>query len=75
MEPPFQKWYAIVDGGCWCLGQHISREDAEKDAITTFNVHHSKADFLGITREEMERLLRSGDATLASLGLLNPGLA
>jgi hypothetical protein len=30
MEAPFKHWYAIAGVGCWYIGCHINKEDAEK---------------------------------------------
>ena len=53
-NPPFNHWYAIVDGGCWYVGYHITREDAEKQAIRECNVHHSKAGYCIVNRPVLE---------------------
>jgi hypothetical protein len=45
MEAPFKNWYAIVNCGCWYVGMHISKDDAEEEAIRVFNVHHSKGGY------------------------------
>ena len=47
---PFKHWYAIVDGGCWYVGHHINRDDAQAQAIKELNVHHSKAGYVVVDR-------------------------
>lgn len=54
MEAPFKHWYAIAGVGCWYIGCHINREDAEEKAIRQFNVHHSKTGYCIVDREVLE---------------------
>ncbi len=42
---PFKHWYAIVNYGCWYLGIHITKEEAEEEAIRVFNVQLSKGGY------------------------------
>lgn len=51
---PFKHWYAIVDGGCWYVGYHINRENAQEQAIDQFNVHFSKAGYCIVDRDVLE---------------------
>lgn len=46
MAKTFKHYYAIVDGGCWYVGFHLNKEDAERQAINTCNVHHSKVGYI-----------------------------
>lgn len=45
MEVPFKNWYAIVSYRCWYVGMHITKEEAEEEAIRSFNVQLSKGDY------------------------------
>lgn len=51
---PFKHWYAIVNYGCWYVGYHINKEDAEKQAIKEFHVQLSKAGYCIVPREVLE---------------------
>ena len=64
MEAPFKHWYAIVDGGCWYIGNHINRSDAKEQAIKELNVHHSKAGYCIVNREVLEIIFDSIQSSL-----------
>lgn len=58
MTKTFQHYYAIVDGGCWYIGFHLNREDAEKQAINELNVYHSKVGYCIVDRECLELIFK-----------------
>ena len=45
METPFQHWYAIVSYRCWYVGMHITKQEAEEEAIRVFNVQLSQGGY------------------------------
>ena len=53
-NPPFKHWYAIVNYGCWYLGIHITKEEAEEEAIRVFHVQLSKGGYCIVSREVLE---------------------
>ena len=53
-NPPFKHWYAIVSYGCWYVGYHITKEDAEKQAIREFHVQLSKGGYCIQSREVLQ---------------------
>ena len=59
MEAPFNHWYAIAGVGCWYIGCHINREDAEKQAIRELNVHHSKTGYCIVNKQVLESIYNS----------------
>jgi hypothetical protein len=54
----FKHYYAIVDGGCWYIGFHLNREDAEKQAIDELNIHHSKVGYCIVDRDCLELICK-----------------
>jgi hypothetical protein len=59
MEAPFKDWYAIAGVGCWYIGCHINKEDAEKQAIREINVHHSKRGYCIVNKQVLESIYTS----------------
>jgi hypothetical protein len=59
MEAPFEQWYAIASVGCWYIGWHINKEDAEKQAIRQLNVHHSKVGYCIVDKRILESIYNS----------------
>ena len=51
---PFNHYYAIVDSGCWYVGYHTNKEDAEKQAINELNVQHSKTGYVVVDRQNLQ---------------------
>ena len=53
---PFNHWYAISGVGCWYIGYHINREDAEEQAISELNVHHSNIGYCIVDKQVLESI-------------------
>ena len=59
MEAPFKDWYAIAGVGCWYIGCHINKVEAEAEAIKRLNVQHSNIGYCIVDKQVLESIYNS----------------